>query len=55
MMCYKDMTFCCSKNCKNKCGRKLTDKIRSDAEKWWGSPEAPISIAEFCDKDGEVK
>ena len=54
MICYKDMTFCISKNCKNKCGRKLTEEIKQNAIKWWGSKEAPISMAYFCDEDGEV-
>ena len=47
MLCYRDMTFC---NywmlCKNghTCNRALTDKIKQDAEKWWGEPAAPISV-----------
>lgn len=55
MMCYRDMTFCISTACTNKCGRKLTDKIRADAERWWGKPGAPISMSYFCDDKGEVK
>ena len=53
MLCYQDMTFCCSKNCKNKCGRQLTEEIRQKAKVWWGSDEVPIAVAEFCDENGE--
>ena len=45
-MCYRDMTFCTFwEKCKDnkKCGRALTDKIKEDADKWWGTKgEAPI-------------
>ena len=51
MMCYRDMTFCISPNCTNACGRKLTDKIKDDADKWWGKPGAPIAMSYFCGKD----
>ena len=53
MIHYKDMTFCASPACKNKCGRQLTEKIEADAERWWGKPGAPISMAYFCDEEGE--
>ena len=53
MICYKDTTFCCSKNCKNKCGRKFTKEIQQGAEKWWGGEGAPIAFSEFCDENGE--
>ena len=47
MICFKDMTFCKSE-CKNtKCDRKLTDKVWSDAKKWWGSDEAPVAITDY--------
>ncbi len=48
MMCYKDMTFCVSPNCENKCGRKLTEKIKQDAVKWWGGKDVPIAVSCFC-------
>lgn len=46
MICYEDKTFCASPNCT--CGRKLTDEIIKAAEKWWGGPNAPISVSYFC-------
>lgn len=52
MISYKDKTFCVSPDCENKCGRKLTSKIESDAKKWWGGEDAPISVGYFC---GEPK
>ena len=54
MMCYRDRTFCVSPACQNRCGCKLTEKIKEDAEKWWGKPNAPIACSEFCDKNGEL-
>lgn len=53
MIYYKDMTFCISENCKNECGRKLTEEIKRDAERWWGSKDAPISMSHFCDENGK--
>lgn len=50
MMCYKDMTFCVSKNCINACGSKLTDEIIAAAEIWWGSPNPPICTGCLCDE-----
>jgi len=55
MMCFRDMTFCVSKNCKNKCNRKLTQEIKDAAERWWGNKDAPIAISELCDEEGNVK
>lgn len=61
MMCYRDMTFCRSENCRNECGRQLTDEVRAGAARWWASPDnpkgegAPICVGEFCDENGEVK
>ncbi len=48
MLSYKDRTFCISPDCENKCGRKLTDKIVKDAERWWGGEDVPISVDFFC-------
>lgn len=54
MMCYRDRTYCVSANCKNKCGRQLTDEIQQAAYEWWGGRDAPICISEFCDDNGEL-
>lgn len=50
MICYADKTFCASPDCKNECGVKLTEKVISDAKKWWGegNGEPPICVAYFC-------
>ena len=50
MITYKNMTFCQESNCKkfNGCPRALTGQVREDAEKWWGSKGAPISV--FLDR-----
>lgn len=50
MMCYRDKTFCASPNCKNECGRKITDKQRDEAEK----VGLPIAWGYFCGEP-EVK
>jgi len=47
------MTFCtfygeCRKG--KKCRRALTKKVKIDAEKWWGSKDAPI--ASYVNKPG---
>jgi hypothetical protein len=63
MICYNDKTYCASINCKNKCGRKLTDKIKQDAKLWWVNittgqgreKDLPLHTKEFCDEWGEVK
>lgn len=48
MICYKDMTFCCSDCTNSKCERHWDDKKRADARKWWGSDEGvPVAFADF--------
>ncbi len=45
MIHYLDKTFCTAKNCVNfgtTCSRSLTDEVKADAAKWWGSEDAPI-------------
>jgi len=55
MLCYKDMTFCGSKVHKPDCKRALTPEIIKAAEKWWGSDDAPIAAAYFCDEPEDKK
>ena len=51
MICYRDMTFCASPACKNKCGRQLDDAVRKGARK----AGLPISTMSYCDEKGELK
>lgn len=44
MICYLGTAFCISPNCKNDCGRQLTDKIREAAKKLG----LPICTGYFC-------
>lgn len=47
MMCYKDMTFCTyGDTCQSgsTCFRVLTDKIRAEAEAWWGADDYPLAL-----------
>lgn len=50
MMCFRDTTFCVSPNCINLCGRKLTEEVKKEADKWWGdrTGAAPIAMSYFC-------
>ena len=43
-MSYRDKTFCASPNCKNDCGRQLTDEIRQGAR----ASNQLLSLAYFC-------
>lgn len=54
MICYRDMTFCGTPGCK--CARALTPEVKAAADKWWGQGpgEAPICIAYFHGRGGEV-
>lgn len=47
MMCYRDMTFCPYwEDCAGAatCHRPLTPEVQLEAEKWWGSEDAPIAV-----------
>ena len=48
MICYRDMTFCGFKDCQRfkECANALTDKVKQEADKWWGenTSQAPISL-----------
>ena len=48
MMCFKDRTFCNNPRCSCNAERKLTDEVKMAAEKWWGSKDAPICVADIC-------
>lgn len=50
MMCFMDTTFCASKVKKHTCGRELTEELKTQAEKWWGSKDYPVVFMNFCDK-----
>lgn len=45
MFSYKDRSFCASPNCENKCGRKITDFERAQANEL----NVPIAWGYFCD------
>ena len=44
MITYMDKTFCTAK-CKADCNRKYTAQVQKNAERWWGSKNAPIALA----------
>lgn len=50
MICYKDRTFCINENCTCGPDRKYTEKVQLEAEKWWGSDNAPVMVADLCDE-----
>ena len=47
MMHYRDRTFCEGNGCKKfaSCPEALTDAVKRAAERWWGGPDAPISVS----------
>jgi hypothetical protein len=54
MICYRDTTFCASPDCKNECGRQLTDEIRQSAR----ASNMLLSLNYFCgepEKQEEIK
>ncbi len=48
MYCFKDITFCVSPTCENRCGRKYTEVLREQ-----NKDNMPISASYFCDSDGQ--
>lgn len=48
MIHYKDMTFCNNPHCICPEELRLTDQVRADAAKWWGSDDAPICVGNRC-------
>ena len=46
-MCFMDTTFCIAKCANVECTRKLTDKVKADAVKWFGSDDAPVAVSDF--------
>lgn len=51
MITFKDKTYCMSPNCKNECGRKMTEKEKREAE----NQELLVAYAYFCDNHKEDK
>ena len=47
MICYRDMTFCFAACANDKCNRKYTKEVITDAAKWWGSNKAPIAVQDM--------
>jgi hypothetical protein len=51
MIGYKDRCWCTERGCISfgkDCDRALTNEVKLQAEKWWGSPGAPINV--FAEK-----
>jgi hypothetical protein len=48
---YLDTVFCDSTNCRNDCGRLVTEEHREAARK----SNLPISQLELCDENGEYQ
>ena len=46
MIYFKDRAFCASPDCKNDCGRKMTDEEKKE----WALVQLPISFGYFCGK-----
>lgn len=54
MLCYGDRTYCASKGCKDRCGRKPPEDLDEQVLRWWGKPGGPVAFSEFCGDDGEL-
>jgi hypothetical protein len=48
---YLDRAFCASPNCKNDCGRKMTEYERANLKYWHGQV---VSYAYFCGEENEL-
>ena len=46
MIGYGDKTWCTAQTCTKfqTCDRAYTPKVREDANKWWGGPDAPVCL-----------
>ena len=46
MISYMGITFCRAEDCAKfkTCERAYTQKVKNDAQKWWGSLNAPVSL-----------
>jgi hypothetical protein len=47
---YRDQVFCTaypSRCINSSCFRAVTDEVREEARKWWGSPNAPIATMDM--------
>jgi hypothetical protein len=53
MICFRDMTFCCSEQHASDCDRQWTPELQAQAERWWGSANAPVAFSAFC--GGELR
>jgi len=52
---YGDITFCSAK-CSNKaCYRNITQDVRREGERWWGSQDFPIAVADFSKDCGDYQ
>lgn len=48
MKCFLDRTFCASKDCQNKCGRKMTVEEAELLYRVSKEDTLPVSYAYFC-------
>lgn len=47
--CFLDYTYCASENCKNKCGRQMSDAIKKEVARM---SNCRIAFSDFCDENG---
>jgi len=50
-ICFRDKTFCQSPNCKNECGRKMTEEEKKQLERH----PMPVCYGYFCGEPENVK
>lgn len=47
MLAYRDRTFCAAPCAWTSCQHALTEDVLAAADRWWGKPGAPISMADL--------
>ncbi|PCG08724.1 hypothetical protein COA17_11250 [Sphingomonas ginsenosidimutans] len=46
MICFRDRTFCTAACATQGCEQRLTSDVSAAARAWWGTPGAPIAVAD---------
>jgi len=55
MICYRDRTWCTAPCINADCDRRYTPEVETAAERWWGKPGAPVSLANRSERCPEFQ
>ena len=55
--CYRDKTYCASPNCKNECGRKMSELEQAQQKAFFAAQgyTLPVSYGYFCGEPEKAK